>query len=248
MAKIGTSCKKCVFYNKEEGSCKTKFLNQFQKQGTDIFWTEDGPVIPRVCPSFRDEKWLEENGSDMELLEKEMHIKGTVIVLVKTLGGLEKTLKNIEIDGIENFSLVVLYRNDLLSSQVLSVCKDSDICKSIDYVCVKTFLEKDEEAIFDSFKRVSNGFAFFIDSEKNFDPKMISKINFVINKLLDVVIYVDSGEFHETVIMSIFFKHLKGDILHSLKEKIKSISKMQGSNVIKIHNWKEINDKCFNKV
>ena len=231
MAKLGTYCHRCGFL--EDNQCTIGYLDAFKAAGATVTQGAEGPVIDRVCVARRDQEWIENHS--LEDLHDEMYIRGSVMILVKSLEGLKNTLEKLrQIPKIERFSIIVV---NTMDESCREFCEDIDFAE---YLYIKTFLDDEGEITHDAFKRTKNGFLFILDSEENFDSQMIEKLNKAVNKDLKQVIHVKgrSGG-HQSATISVLFRHVKGSLGMDISEKIEQIAKEQGVK-FKVHDWGEL--------
>ena len=240
MAQLATFCKNCCFYNNEDKSCKTGYLDKFKSCDSKIVWEEDGPVIYRVCPSRRTTDWEHKDDPNLsDLLEKEMYISGSILVIANSLDGLSKTLD--ELSGVENinkFNIIIVHRGAVDGLQKL--CEDKITFSN--FTCVKSYLDNTDELLFDAFKRVKNGYLITLDSDKDFDPGIIGVLNSAVNhKMKQVLHVIGTDGAHQSATMCLLYKWLKGDLMIDITSKIRELTETQGLES-QIFTWKELDE------
>lgn len=240
MAQLATFCKNCCFYNSDDKSCQTGYLDKFQDCDSKIIWEEDGPVVFRVCPSRRGLDWEHKDDPNLsDILEKEMYISGSILLIANSLDGLSKTLDELSsIENINKFNLVIVHRGAVDGMQKL--CEDK--ITFTDFVCVKSYLDNTDELLFDAFKRVKNGYLITLDSDKDFDSGIIDVLNSAVNhKMKKVLHVVGTDGVHQSATMCLLYKWLKGDMMSDITSKIKEITETQKLEP-QIFTWKELDE------
>lgn len=247
MVKLGTYCINCGFYDPSDKSCDVGYLDKFKKTDVDIHnnGLNDSPIIDRVCPARRDPEWVDENGVDLEKLKDEMYLFGTILIVANSLVGLRSTLNSLStIDHISNFKFLIVHKEDITIKDVEEECSKITYTE---YRCIQSFNDTDERMLFDSFRQSKNGYLFIIDSDKDFDHKMIDKINHAVNNNLTQVMHVEGDGYHQSVTLSLLYKHFKGDLLVPIGQKLREISEEQSIEP-KVFTWEQINEQYSNQL
>jgi hypothetical protein len=255
MVKLGTFCEECCFYNPDKRTCKHGMFDRFKNAGAEVLNlkknSEEHVKIDRVCVFRREPEWLEENKDKdiSELLKNETYIKGSIMILCENVDHLEVCLsKIVTMPNVQNFKIVIVHSKTVASQEVRRI--SDAILVNLNYTCIKLFDEAiDQYAFNEAFKRANNGFCFMINASFDFDVNMIEKLNYIINKKLERVIYVEPkmGEYHQSCCLAIMFKHLKGFKFDSLKNKIITYTEETSEDAeLKtfITDWETINEKC----
>lgn len=249
MAKLGTFCKNCTFYDNKNKSCYLRYVEQFESEGANVQWSDQGPVIDRVCPARRGLDWC----VDLTLSEKEQKLKdelnifGTIILLAEDLDSLENSLQTLKtINNIEKFKIVICHKDEITSADIKSKCEVIDFAE---YRCVKCFISNDIQMYDEAFKRAKNGFTFFLKSSEEIDPLIIDKMNYAINYQLKRILLVEpyrEEDIHGMVVMSIVHQWLKGNLQANIADKIEAISEEQNIQA-PITSWEKLNELYKNK-
>ena len=244
MARIETYCGDCCFYNNFEKKCQHNILDIFEKDGSSITWGDSGPYVDRVCQYKRVDEWVEKNNINsvkekIELCKREIYLKGTIIILANSLESFQSTMdKLIKIENIKNFKIIIIFKN-LLYSDILRICGNTNL----EYKIIHNINSDVEYQIYKALEFCRNGYLFILDSLKEFDEKIIDKINNAVNiKMLRLLHVTGSDGIHESVSMIHLYKWLKGDLQCSFEMKLKDISEQEKSNA-KVFTWKEINEQ-----
>ncbi|MCW4039972.1 MAG: hypothetical protein NWE83_04365 [Candidatus Bathyarchaeota archaeon] len=226
MAQLATFCKGCCFYNQEEKCCETGYLDKFKECGSKIEWTEDGPVILRVCPSRRPLDWEHKDDADiMNRLRDEMFIYGSVLVIAKSTEGLITTIDRLsETPNIHKFNIVVVYQDGLKG--IGQLCQEK--ITFTDFVSVRSYLDEINEVVFDASRRAKNGYLITLDSEKDFDVNMLNVLNSAVNNKLKKVLHVVGTDgLHQSATMCLLYKWLKGNLMVDMASKIQEMARTQ---------------------
>lgn len=240
MAKLGTRCDDCCFFDNEE-NCKQNILSQFLKNGAKLVHDEDQILVDRVCQYKRDEKWNEDKPIDekITICQNEVYIKGTIVLIAYNKDELHDAIKRLK--NINKLRVVVLY-DGIKSKDILEICGNN----LVDYKCIAMKNGNIEFQIYGSLNVAKNGFLFIIECKKRFDENIIDKINTFINKKMFRLLHVSgSDDLHESVNMIHLYKYIKGDLGLDIKSKIEEISKEENSDP-QIFTWKEINEEIIN--
>lgn len=240
MAQLATFCKNCCFYNNDDKSCKTGYLDKFKSCDSKIVWEEDGPVVHRVCPSRRTSDWEHKDDPNLsDILEKEMHISGSILVIAGSIESLSKTLDQLSgVENIDKFNIIIVHRGSMDGLQKL--CEDKITYSS--FMCIKSYLEDTNELMFDAFKRVRNGYLITLDSEKDFDPSIIGTLNSAVNhKMKQVLHVVGTDGVHQSATMCLLYKWLRGDLMTDITTKISELTEDQGLKS-QTFTWKELDE------
>lgn len=242
MVRLGTFCNSCKFYI--DNKCSHGLLDHFKSAGADVqFNEEDGHSVDRVCLYRRQHDWntylsLEES---IKLVNQEVFISGSIVLVVKSIDGLKNALERLKDDQYKKFSLIFGYTNQVKYKDINSLIKEVGIENN--YIFVKVFDESKIGHIIDeSARKAKNGFIFTIDASQPFDTNMITKINHFVNKKMNRLFYVyGTNGYHQSVCFSVIYKLLKGHKLSDIDEKIKALMSSFEDNHIRT--WKEINDE-----
>lgn len=249
MAKLGTFCNKCCFYDAHKRDCLLGCHSLFKDREAEFVWEDDGgPSIDRVCPYRRKKEWefsrtIEER---MELATREVYVKGTILLHVKSLDDLIKTLDKIStIPRIENFKIIVSH------SSSIKTCDMKELCEKritfTQYCCVRHCDNSEEMQIYHSLKEARNGYVIILDCSKDFDTNCIDKLNHFLYKKLFRLLHVNgvAGSTHQSITMVSIYRFLKGDIQCSIGEKLKDIAEYENSDP-QITNWEKIDEEYNN--
>lgn len=241
MAKLGTFCNECCFYNSDKKECKHGLIDVFEKRGSTIEWSDDGPAIDRVCRYRRTDEWNE--GLSIEekskLVEDEVFLSGSIVLLVKDVDNLKDTLVKLKESSNNNFKFVISHECKL--SEVLDIVKEVDI-----HACfVKSLSENtsNEKRVFDTLKNLNNGYIFIFNCSKEIDYTVFDKVHHFTNKLMHRLLHiepVDDG-LHQSVSMAHLYKWLNGDMTETFSNKLKNIANEESSDP-QVFNWKEVNE------
>lgn len=252
MVKLATFCRECCFYQPDqEGTkkCFRGFIDKFEQVGTEVIYDQsEGVIIPRVCPSRRTHDLLGELSLEeySELVNDEIYIFGSIIVIVESIADLEKTLIKFKgVKRISRFKFVIVHPVSVKASDVSSMC--SRLLDYADYTCVKAFVHETDLIINEGFKRSKNGFMFIINAGKEFDTEMIDKVNYLVNEKLVKLLHVEpiDQSYHQSVSMSIIYKALKGDSGFTIAEKLREIAENQKTDT-RLMTWEQVNAEYIN--
>lgn len=246
MAKLGTYCGNCCFYNNKEKSCDHNLLNVFQKRNANITWSDDGPTIDRICAYRRDKKWEIEKSHEEKIItvKNEVYIGGTILIISYDKESLRKTVEKLNSPeiNISRFKVIVLYKN-IKFNDLLGICGN---LLNIPYKCQMMVNESLEYQIYSSLKFAKNGMLFIIESEKEFDIKMFDKVNTMINQKMFRVLHISNdSELHCSVSMVHIYKYLKGDLGHTISYKLKDIAKEENTDP-QVLTWKDVDEEYSN--
>lgn len=247
MAKLGTFCSECVFYN--DNKCDNGIIEKFEAAGAEVIKTENETTIDRVCVYRRLEDWIQDKSPEEvnKVLADEVYISGSVIVLGKDLDSIEKCLTKLaSVPKIKRFKIIVAHKKEMKASDVREICEK--ILNDIDYICVKVFDDINSSFIMDEgFKRAKNGYVFFIESDKDFDDIMIEEVNKAINEKLDRFIYIKPVDetMHGAVCFSIIYKYLKGNKFYNITKKLEEYTNEQECQYL-LKTWNDVYENNLN--
>lgn len=233
MAKLGTSCKECSHFNKDDKSCNIGLHPIFKERGADITYLDGDVTIDRICP-YKNKDPLD---------DKDVYIFGTIILLANTKEELESTIKKLnENDNIERFKIIVLYKN-IPYHEILDICINN--IKS-SYKIVKMTTDDIPYQIYKSLKYAKNGMLFILECCREIEENLIDKVNHIINKKLYRVLHIHhNDELHQSVSMVHLYKWIKGHLGETMRFKLDDIANQEGSDA-QIYTWKEINEQYIN--
>jgi hypothetical protein len=244
MVKLATFCQECCFYSNEK--CATGALDKFVSMNTPVEYTDQGPIVTRVCPYRRTEAQKSSSRSEDYLQEvmNEIHITGSIVLIAQSEQDLRTAIVKLsQVREINRFKIVVTHSTVLLAKNVLEICQE--LLTFTNYVCVKSLLHEPQQIIMEAFKRSKNGYLFILDASKDFDVLMIEKLNTLVNVRLIPVLHVKpvDDSYHQSATMSVIYKALNGDWGLRVSEKIEEI--MQEEDVrSKVLTWEEVNEHC----
>jgi hypothetical protein len=232
MAKLGTSCKECSHFNKDDKSCSIGLHPLFKERSADVTYLDDDVTIDRICPY-----------KNKDPLDKDIYIFGTIILLANTKEELELTLKKLnENDNIERFKIIVLYKN-IPYHDALDICINN-IKPS--YRLVNMTADDIPYQIYRSLKYAKNGMLFILECGREIEENLIDKVNHIINKQLYRVLHIHhEDELHQSVSMVHLYKWIKGHLGETMRFKLDDIANQEGSDA-QIYTWKEINEQYIN--
>jgi len=247
MAKLGTFCKECCFYKKENKSCQHGLIETFKQRGADVSYNEEGVVIDRVCRYRKDNDWNAGFTAQekIDAVNKEVRITGSIILIVDDVTDLEGILKNLKDLTRNDFNLVISYKNKL--SDVLELTKSVEIPASF----VKSINQEptQEQRVHDCLKQLKNGYIFILDASKEIDYTIFDKVNYFINRLMYRVLHVkgESDSLHHSVSMAHIYKWLNGDLIDSFANKLMNIAAEESSDP-QVFTWDVINEEYLNNI
>jgi hypothetical protein len=232
MAQLGTSCKECSHFNKDDKSCNIGLHLLFKERSADVTYLDNDVTIDRICPY-----------KNKDPLDKDIYIFGTIILLANTKEELESTLKKLnENDNIERFKIIVLYKN-ISYHEILDICINN--MKS-SYKIVKMTTDDIPYQIYRSLKYAKNGMLFILECCREIEENLIDKVNHIINKKLYRVLHIHhNDELHQSVSMVHLYKWIKGHLGETMRFKLDDIANQEGSDA-QIYTWKEINEQYIN--
>lgn len=242
MAKLGTYCQHCCFYDSKNKTCHHGLIDVFKQRGASITEDDDSHIIiDRVCRYRRDKEW----NKDLSLEEKaniccdEIFLSGSVILLVNDTSNLKETLTKLKDVTNNKFNFLISHSTKL--SSVLSIAKDVDICASF----VKSVGDdiSDEKRVFDTFKYLKNGYVFTLDTSQTIDYSIFKKIHYFTNKMMFRILHVkgNNDTIHESVSMTHLYKWLNGDLMEPFAKKLVTIAAAESSDA-QIWDWKTLNE------
>lgn len=230
---ITTSCKKCVFAEKEgktQTGCSLGRLEKMIEQGVGHIEAEDLEenefyVLESACFSYREEAWeIANKGKDLqEVLEQENYVKVNFIVIIKDTEGLESTVNSIL--SQEKFSATqILLVNageadyfDLIE-KAQELLEDKDVKFKVQDVALEL---TDEEIIDAAFTNVINGYYSVIECGKEVPQDLIKTLNEALNeKLIKTSMVKGHDGINGLTVQCILHKFLFGNRGASLEKKI----------------------------
>lgn len=245
MAKIGTSCKNCCFFNLENATCMHDLLDTYRKRGATIDIVNGYPQFDRVCQYMRNDEWSNTLTIDDKIAKcnNEVYIRGTIILIATNEDNLLNAIFEInKNEKIKGFKFIILYRGIKYKS-VLNICEQNI---KANYRCISMLDDDINFHIFKSLKFAINGFIFILDSDKKFDTDCIDKINHSVNKKMYRILHVPGVDgIHQSVSMAHIYKFLRGDLQNNFSEKLINIAREEKSDP-QVFTWKEINDNYCN--
>lgn len=245
MARLGTFCNQCCFYNNENKTCANNLFDIFLSRNANIEWLEDGPTIDRICQYKRSIDWnLDKSIVDkIKLCQEQVCLSGTIIILANDKDRLLNTIIKLNQNNkINAFKFIIIYKN-IKQNDLLNICGNNI---SSQYKLVYTANNDMNFQIYKSLSFAKNGYLFILDSNKAFQDNLIDKIDNIVNKKLFRLLHVPGTDgIHESVSMIHIYKWLKGDLQISFGDKIKDIAEQEQSNA-QILSWKEINEEYSN--
>lgn len=244
MAKLGTICNECVFYGNEDKSCTLGKIDKFLSAGAEVIWDESGPSIDRVCMYRRPFTWS--SGKNLpeciSQVKEEVHITGTILLLVENLADLERNLRSLRsIDGIDSFRLIINHTDKISREEMGRFSSELDFD---DYFCVLSFEEDLSKRLFECFGKSKNGLFIVLDCSKDLDTLFVDKLEYFINQEMIRMVHVKPVDgFHMSVTPAIIYKQLYGDLEGSVAEKI-----VESDGEKMIFSWEDVNEKYQNKL
>jgi hypothetical protein len=240
MAKLGTFCKNCCFYNKEQQNCMHGLIDIFRDRNAEIVEEEGCHVIDRVCQYRRNHEWNEDKNLDekLQICKEEVYIQGSIIVIANDIDNLKKTIEKLDsLENIEKFNLIIIHKGIFFSDIVKIEMKSK-------YVLVSMKNNDINMQIYRVLKHAQNGYLFIIDSNQHIDHNIIDKVNNMVNKKLYRLLHVSPiGEnLHQSVSMTSIYKWLKSDLEYTFAEKLKTISEEENTDP-QVFTWKDINEQ-----
>jgi len=247
MAKLGTFCNECCFYNPDKKDCSHGLIDMFTQREATIEWNNDGPVIDRVCRYRRTRDWNE--GLSLEekikLSEEEVFLSGSIILLVENIDNLKEIFSKLKDAAKNRFKFIISHQCKL--GPLLEITKELDIHASF----VRSLDEdvSDKKRVFDCLKHLKNGYIFIFNCSKEIDYAVFEKVHNFTNRLMHRVLHIEAidQKLHQSVSMAHIYKWLNGDMMESFSNKLKNIASEESSDP-QIFNWKEINEACTNNL
>ena len=238
MVEVGTFCSECVFFN--SGKCDLDLIEKWNSLGNVKSADDSEVVINRICMYRRDKKWNPsvDQANKIELVKQDVHIAGSFIILCKNndLIGLEKTLLKLKsIKNIDKFKPIIVSDKNSNLSSLVKVAKNIFEKHQV-MICLED--NSSNEMLDSVFRKVKNGFIFVLNCSKDFDDKIVEKINYLINSEMIVIPYVKSidGDVHQMMFVAAVYKAMYGNKESSFDDKI--------TEIYDCLSWDNINEKC----
>lgn len=231
---ISTACKGCSFCEMSDTiqiGCQLGVLEKLEESGAKVSVHEDADGIykqvERVC-MYRRYDWDWDND-----IYDDVFIKSNFVVFQtnNSTKGLLDTLQSIkELDTPKPPAVVVCHTTDNLS-EIYKM--GISIFPKKDFKCVQMLeLNYDNSAYDEGFKRVKNGWTFFIEAGTILDKNTLTVLNHGVNH--DMKTFVGTSGL-ECYIGSVY-KYLHGNQGGSVKEKL---SYIDSTSVVE---WSELNE------
>lgn len=242
MAKLGTDCNGCCFFDEDKKDCKNNLLSIFKDRGASIIKTSNAPHFDRICQYRRNSDWNVDKPEQekMKIIQDEIYVKGTIILIAQHKDELVSTINKLNINtNISNFKFVILFK-DMSYSEVYNICSSSLKSK---YQLI-TMVDNDiNYQIYKSLKFAKHGFLLILECNKDFDGQAIDKLNNFVNKKMFRTLYIRGiNGIHQSVAMAHLYKFLKGDNVLDYEQKLLEISKEENSDP-QIFNWEDVNEQ-----
>jgi hypothetical protein len=247
MAKVGTLCNECCFYNRDKKECGHGLIDMFTQRGATIEWNDDGPAIDRICRYRRTHDWNEDLSLEekINLSKEEVFLSGSIILLVQDMDNFKDILSKLKDVTKNRFKFIISHECKL--SSLLEITKELDIHASF----VRSVDEdvSDEKRVFDCLKHMKNGYLFLFNSDKEIDYTVFEKVHKFTSRLMHRVLHIEpiDEKLHQSVSMVHIYKWLNGDMMESFSNKLKNIAGEESSDP-QVFNWKEINEACTNNL
>ena len=257
---LTTSCKDCVFSEKDDKTqtgCSLNRIEKFKEQGTYVVEAEDLEenefyVIESWCNAYREEGWAEGTDDIHAQVKKEYELRIGYIVIVDEdtavdyENGLKKTLDSINAQSIPAHYVRIINKSPDDHVKVITASTKIIGGQDFDYK-ITSMLKKDssdEEAIDEVFTKIKNGFYLTVRSGHELRPDLTKNLNHAINENLFKVGYVDGyDEINGRVVQAAIHKYLNGSVVKPLKEKMLEISEAESKRSL-IYTWDEIEPLC----
>ena len=253
---LTTSCKDCVFSEKEDKTqtgCLLNRIEKFKEQETYVVEAEDLEenefyVIEAWCNAYREEGWAVGSDDIREKVKKEYELKIGYIVIVDEEtaidheNNIKKTLDSINAQSIPAYYVRIINKSP--DDHVNVVTSTTKIIgeQEFDYKITSMF-EKgatDDEAIDEVFTKIKNGFYIIVRSGHELKSNLTNDLNHAINENLLKVGYVDGYDgINGRVVQATIHKYLNGCVIKPLKEKLIEVAEDQGKSNL-IYTWNEI--------
>lgn len=242
MAKIGTDCNGCCFFDESKKDCKNNLISIFKDRGADIIKTDNAPHVDRICQYRRNSDWnIDESEQEkMKIIQDEVYVRGTIVLIAQNKDELVSTIKKLNTNAnISNFKFVILFK-DIAYSEVSDICSSN--LKSA-YQLITMINDDINYQIYKSLKFAKHGFLFMLECNKDFDREAIDKLNNFVNKKMFRTLYIRGiSGIHQSVAMAHLYKFLKGDNVSSYEQKLLEISKEENSDP-QVFNWEYVNEQ-----
>ena len=257
---LTTSCKDCVFSEKEEKTqtgCSLNRIEKFKNRGVFVVEAEDLEenefnVIETWCGAYREEPWKEGVDDIHAKVREEYQIRAGYIVIVDedSVGdyeaNLRKTVASIESQSIPVSYLLIANKIPTKYTDIISGTVTALDGVDFDYKVV-TMTEEgttDDEAIDEAFSRVKNGFYIVAKAGHELRPNVTKNLNYAINEELLRVAYVEGYDgINGRAVQVAIHKHLNGYVVKPLIEKLEEISiEEEKSNLT--YTWEDIDPLC----
>lgn len=242
MAKLGTYCNECVFYENDHKLCTLGKLDKFKGSGAEILWELDGPKVDRVCMYRRPFSWL--NGKTIQecslQVKEEVYLSGTILLLVDHLEDLPTSIDVLSrVKNIDRFKIIMSHPESVSMDEVKKIADKIDFAESL---CMLSFISEEEKRIFACFKKSRNGVFVILDCSKSFREDILDRINNVINEEMIRVAHIQPVDgYHRSVTSTVMYNHLYGDIQKSIADKL---IESEASNLIMT--WEAVDEKYSN--
>ena len=258
---LTTSCKDCVFSEKEEKTqtgCSLNRIEKFKNRGVFVVEAEDLEenefnVIETWCGAYREEPWKEGVDDIHAKVREEYQIRAGYIVIVDedSIGDYEASLRK-TVASIESQSIPVSYLliankiptkyTDVISGTVAAL---GEVDFNYKVVTMTEEGTTDDEAIDEAFSRLKNGFYIVAKAGHELRPNVTKNLNYAINEELLRVAYVEGyDDINGRSVQAAIHKHLNGYVVKPLREKLEEISTIEEKSNL-TYTWEDIDQLCI---
>lgn len=257
---LTTSCKDCVFAEKEDKTqigCSLNRIEKFKERGVFVVEAEDLEenefyVIESWCAAYREEPWLEGVEDIHAKVREEYQVRVGYLVIADEDSmtdysiKLQKTLDSILAQSVSPSYMLMI--NKVPDKHVNVIQSTVKVADSIDfeYKITSMFEEgaTDDEAIDEVFNKVKNGFYIVVKVGHELRSDLTEKLNQSVNEELLKVGYVDGYDgVNGRTTQAAIHKHLNGNTIKPLKEKLQEVSQFEEKSSL-IYTWEDIDKLC----
>jgi len=258
---LTTSCKDCVFSEKEEKTqidCSLNRIKKFKERGVFVVEAEDLEenefnVIESWCSAYREEPWKEGVDDIHAKVREEYRLRIGYIVIADEdsmsdySANLQKTLDSILAQSISPH--YILLTNKVPDNHVAVVQNTVKILGDdldFEYKVTSMYDEgtTDDEAIDEVFSKTKNGFYIIVKVGHELRSDATETLNYAVNEELVKVAYIDGYDgVNGRVSQAAIHKHLNGNVIKPLKEKLEEVSAVEGKSNL-TYTWDDIDKLC----
>lgn len=258
---LTTSCKDCVFSEKEEKTqtgCSLNRIEKFKDRGVFVVEAEDLEenefyVIESWCAAYREAPWKEGVDDIHAKVREEYEVKVGYLVIADEESitdyptKLQKTLDSILAQSVSPRYMLMV--NKVPDEHVNIIQSTIEVMDGVDfeYKITSMFEEgsTDDEAIDEVFNKVKNGFYMVVKVGHELRPDLTKKLNHSINEELCRVAYIDGYDgVNGRTTQAAIHKHLNGNVLKPLKEKLEEVSSFEEKSNL-TYTWEDIDQLCI---